>query len=117
VAHLVQTLAEPPRRFHERQVAARWRVVFRRSLPLLFCAALIAGTTALSFLHIPQDSMMLMMIFNFPPLMMLIMFGMRELPRFEIPPLPRPSPAPSWLPAAAEATASPDSRPELKRKA
>ena len=117
VKHLAQTLAEPPRRFHERQVSARWRVVFRRSLPLLVCAALIAGTTALSFAKIPQDSMMLMMIFNFPPLMMLILFGMRELPRFEIPPLPRPSTAPSWLPAAAEVAASADNRPELKRKA
>jgi len=49
--------------------------------------------------------------------MMLILFGMRELPRFEIPPLPRPSTAPSWLPAAAEVAASADNRPELKRKA
>jgi len=29
---------------------------------------------------------------------MLALFGMRELPRFEIPPLPRPSSAASWQP-------------------
>ena len=38
--------------------------------------------------------MILMMIFNAPPLLMLMLFGMREMPRFEIPSLPRPSTAP-----------------------
>jgi hypothetical protein len=107
-AHLAQTLREPPRRFHERQLKARWRVVFRRSLPLLACLALIAGTASLTLTPIPQDSMLLMMIFNFPPLLMLALFGMRELPRFEIPPLPRASRAASWL--AAEAATTPDRR-------
>jgi len=100
VVHLARTLAEPPRRFHERLVRARWAVAFRRTLPLLSCLALIAATAALTLVPIPQDSMILMMIFNFPPLLLLILFGMRELPRFEIPPLPRPSTASSWLPAA-----------------
>jgi hypothetical protein len=113
VAHLARTLAEPPRRYHERLVGARWRVVFRRTLPLLACFALIAATSALTLVHIPQDSMILMMIFNLPPLLMLILFGMRELPRFEIPPLPRPSTASSWLKAPASATTAmaPDGRP------
>ncbi len=108
VAHLARTLAEPPRAFHDRLTRARWGVVFRRLIPLLLCAALIAGTFALSFVDIPPDSMLLMMIFNFPPLLMIAVFGMRELPRFEIPPLPRPSTASSWL--AAEAATSPDRR-------
>ena len=43
VAHLARTLAEPPRRFHERLVRARWTVVFRRMTPLLLSVALIAG--------------------------------------------------------------------------
>jgi hypothetical protein len=98
VAHLARTLAEPPRRFHQRFLRARWGVVFRRIIPLLACMALIAGTVALTLADIPQDSMILMMIFNFPPLLMLALFGMRELPRFEIPPLPRPSSAASWQP-------------------
>ena len=108
VAHLARTLSESPHAFHDRLARARWGVVFRRLIPLLLCAALIAGTFALSFADIPQDSMLLMMIFNFPPLLLIVVFGMRELPRFEIPPLPRPSSASSWL--APEAATTPDCR-------
>jgi hypothetical protein len=96
VAHVAQTLAEPPRRFHDRLARARWGVAFRRTLPLLACIALIAGTAALTLVKIPQDSMLLMLIFNLPPLLLLMLFGMRELPRLEIPPLPRRSSAVSW---------------------
>jgi hypothetical protein len=103
VAHLARTLAEPPRRFHERLVRERWTVVLRRMTPLLLSVALIAGGFGLMFVDIPQGSLMQMLILNSPPLLLVMVFGMRELPRFEIPPLPRPSTAPSWLKA-------PDSR-------
>jgi len=86
-------------------------VVFRRTIPLLSCAALIAATMALTFVNIPQDSMILMMIFNIPLLLLLMLFGIRELPRFEIPPLPRPSTAPSWLPRAVAEAVTPDIQP------
>lgn len=113
VSHLERTLAEPPNRFHERLVRDRWLVVFRRTIPLLSCLLLIAGTAALTRANIPPDSMILMMIFNFPPILMLILFGMRELPRFEIPPLPRPSTSPSWLQPHADPdiATKPDVRP------
>jgi hypothetical protein len=96
VAHLARTLAEPPRRFHDRLVRERWGVVFRRMIPLLLSVALIAGALALTFVDVPQASMNLIM--NLPPLLLVMLFCMRELPRFEIPPLPRPSNAPSWFP-------------------
>ena len=98
VAHLARTLAEPPRRFHERLVRERWTVVLRRMTPLLLSVALIAGGFGLMFVDIPQGSLMQMMILNSPPILLVLVFGMRELPRFEIPPLPRPSTAPSWFP-------------------
>jgi hypothetical protein len=98
VAHLARTLAEPPRRFHERLVRERWTVVLRRMTPLLLSVALIAGGFGLMFVDIPQGSLMQMLILNSPPLLLVMVFGMRELPRFEIPPLPRPSNAPSWFP-------------------
>jgi len=98
VAHLARTLAEPPRRFHDRLRGARWTVVFRRLIPLLATFALLAGGVALSFADLPQDSLILMMTFNFPPVMLFMMFAMREIPRFEIPPFPRASNAPSWFP-------------------
>jgi hypothetical protein len=98
VAHLARTLAEPPRRFHDRLVRARWGVVFRRMIPLLASFVLIGIAVALAFADIPQDSMIVMMSLNLPPLMLVSLFCMRELPRFEIPPRPRPSNAPSWSP-------------------
>jgi hypothetical protein len=96
VAHLARTLSEPPRRFHERLTRARWGVVFRRTMPLLFCVGLIAGTLGLTLLKIPTDSMFQMLIFNLPPLLLMILFGMREVPHLEIPPLPRRSAASAW---------------------
>jgi hypothetical protein len=98
VAHLARTLAEPPRQFHDRLVRARWAVVFRRMIPLLSSVALIAAGAALTLVEIPQGSMLQMIIFNLPPLLLFVVFCMRELPRFEIPPLPRPSTAQSWFP-------------------
>ncbi|MBB4199775.1 hypothetical protein CCR94_23990 [Rhodoblastus sphagnicola] len=98
VAHLARTFAEPPRQFHDRFLRARWAVVFRRLIPLLVSVALIAGAGALTFAGIPEDSPFRFLIFNFPPVLLFMLFAMRELPRFEIPPLPRPSKAPSWFP-------------------
>jgi hypothetical protein len=98
VAHLVRTLAESPRRFHDRLVRERWAVVFRRMIPALLSVALIAAGFGLMFVDIPQGSLIQMLILNLPPLLLVIVFTLRELPRFEIPPLPRPSHAPSWFP-------------------
>jgi hypothetical protein len=97
VAHLARTLAEPPRRFHDRLVRARWAVVFRRMIPLLASVALLAGGATATYVGIPEGSPLQLLIFNFPPILLLILFSMRELPRFEIPPLPRRSYAPSWF--------------------
>jgi hypothetical protein len=37
-----------------------------------------------------------MLIFNAPPLLLGLFFCLREMPRIEIPPLPRPSAAGAW---------------------
>jgi hypothetical protein len=94
--HLAQTLAEPPARFHERLVAARWAVAFRRILPVLVCAALIAAAAAVPHLHLAETSVIRMLIFNSPPLLLMLAFCMRDLPRFEIPSLPRALRGSSW---------------------
>jgi hypothetical protein len=122
VAYLAQTLTEPPRRFHERLVRARWGVTFRRATPLLFFAALIAGAGGLTFVTIPEQSILHLMILSTPPLLLVSMFGMRETPSLEIPPLPRRSKAAAWrqLPEPPEvppppippvATILPDTKP------
>jgi hypothetical protein len=102
-AHLARTLAEAPSRFHERWAAARWGVALRRAIPVLIFLVLLAGALATSRLHIASDSGLWMVLFNAPPLLFLLIFCMRKLPRIEIPPLPRRSKAPDWRDAGAVA--------------
>jgi hypothetical protein len=96
VRHLEKTLGEAPAQFHTQRTAARWGVVLRRAAPLLICIGLIAGAAAVPRLHLAQDSGLRMLILNAPPLLMSLFFCMREVPRIEFPPLPRPLTAPAW---------------------
>jgi hypothetical protein len=95
-AHLAQTFAEPPRRYHQRWFAARWGVAFRRAIPLLTGLALVAGAFAAPSLHIPEGSPIRLLIFNAPTILIALAFCMQELPRLEIPPLPRRLTAAVW---------------------
>ena len=100
--HLARVLAGPPALFHERFGRARWGVVLWRSIPLLVSVGLIAAAAAVPILDLPEGSVFRMLIFNAPPLLMVAFFCMREMPRIEIPPLPRRSRSPAWrLPGAA----------------
>lgn len=96
VRHLARTLAEAPGRFHDRWAAARAWVFCRRFMPLLACGALIGAVAALPRVHLSQHSPLRMLIFNAPPLLMALFFCLREIPRIEIPPLPRRSKAAAW---------------------
>lgn len=96
VPHLAATFGEPPARFHERQRAARWRVTLRRAVPLLVCIALIAGAAAVPRLQLQEDAQLRMILFNAPPLLLILLFCLPELPRIEFPPLPRRIAAASW---------------------
>jgi hypothetical protein len=102
--HIAQTLAEPPRRFHERLAAARWAVVLRRVSPVLVCLGLIGAAACVPYLHLAENSGLRMLIFNSPPLLMMLFFCMREIPRIELPPLPRASAADRWRSATADGT-------------
>jgi hypothetical protein len=99
--HLARTLAEPPARFHQRLRAARWGVVFRRAIPLLSFLLLFAGALAVPYIELAQESAIRMLIFNSPPLLMAIAFCLQELPRFEIPPMPR-VPGTAWRSASLD---------------
>jgi hypothetical protein len=96
IAHVARTLAETPQRFHERLVAARWRVVLRRAIPLMLSLLLIAGALATSSLHIAEDSQLRMLVLNAPPVLLVLFFCMREIPSIEIPPVPRRLKAADW---------------------
>lgn len=87
--HLAGVLAAPPSVYHERHRAARWVVSLRRALPLLGCIGLIAAAAAVPSLHLAQNSGLRMLIFNAPPLLMMLFFCLREIPRIELPRIPR----------------------------
>lgn len=94
--HLAQTLAEPPLRFHQRLLRRRWGVTLRRAVPALVCITLIACAAAVPQLELAQNSVFRMIIFNAPPLLMVLFFSLREMPQIEIPPLPRAPRQASW---------------------
>jgi hypothetical protein len=97
VQHLARTLAEPPPQFHDRLWRARWRVAGRRAVPALVSLLLIGAAALVSKLHFSEESLLLMLSINLPPAMLLLFFfGAREIPRIEIPPLPRRLPPNAW---------------------
>ncbi len=100
VQHLARTFAAPPQQFHRAQRGARWAVALRRAVPLLVSLGLIAGAVALPRLGIGKDSKLLLALLNAPPLLLILFFSLREMPRIGIPPIPRPLPATAWRPAA-----------------
>ena len=95
-AHLAATLAESPHQFHTSHRAARWVFALRRAVPLAVCVGLIGGALAVPMLDLPTDSVWRMLIFNAPPLLLVAFFALREMPRFEVPPLPRPLARDVW---------------------
>ncbi|MFB1486783.1 MULTISPECIES: hypothetical protein [unclassified Thiocapsa] len=104
VEHLAETLRESPAHYHERLVAARWHVAFRRALPLLIGLGLIFGAPAIQFLELSEESLIRMLIFHSPPLLMVLFFTMKEMPRIEIPPFPKPLNTSAWREAPSSPT-------------
>lgn len=95
-AHIARTLAEPPRRFHERFLGARWGVVLRRGIPVLTLVMLGLGLWVLSRFAVGRETGAWVLLIHVPTVMLAISFRMQEMAQFEIPPLPRPLSAASW---------------------
>ena len=110
IEHLARTLAEPPARFHERLSRQRWGVTLRRAFPALMGVALLLGAAAVPKIDLAEDSVLRMLIFHAPPLLLVVFFCLREMPRIEIPPRPRAATAPSWR-ASASASANAGANP------
>jgi hypothetical protein len=102
VEHLAGTLAASPRDFHERHRGARWRVAYQRSVPMLLLLGMMAATPGIRWLDMADNSILRMLIFHMPPFMLVGFFLMREMPRFEIPPLPRPLVQRHWVERVAD---------------
>jgi hypothetical protein len=109
-AHLAQTLAEPPSRYHLRHRRARWAVVGWRALPLALGVAVCVTAWQVQVRDIASESALKVIANIAPPLMLLTFFAMPELPRVEIPPLPRARRAGSWW-DSSPAAAPPQPRP------
>jgi hypothetical protein len=97
IVHLADTLSKPPADFHPRHRGARWRVALRRGTPLLVALGMIAATPAVSLLPMGEGSILRMLIFHAPPLMLAGFFLFSELPRIEIPPFPRRLKQACWI--------------------
>ncbi len=86
--HLARTLAEPPARFHERFLWARWGVVFRRLIPTLMAILLIGGALMLPRFTGTDNSGLWMALHYVPIGLIALSLSLQEFARFEIPPLP-----------------------------
>ena len=98
-AHLVQVLGQSPAQFHNQRWLARWGVVLRRGIPSLTAASLLGGALLLPRMELGVVPKAWVLLHYLPIGLLALSFGLQELPRFEIPPLPRRSKAPGWYPA------------------
>jgi hypothetical protein len=97
VTHLARTLRSHPGDFHSQWQAARWRVTFQRAIPMLTGLALLAVTPLVQLLSLDNASLARMFIFHAPPMLLMGIFMMRELPVIEIPPVPRRLIGGDWI--------------------
>lgn len=93
--HLSRTLAEPPSRYHERNLKARYGVVLRRAIPLLTPIVLVITVLSLPRFDV-EASPLWWLMYHVPTVLIALSFLLQELPQFEIPPWPRPRREPSW---------------------
>jgi hypothetical protein len=94
--HLATTFSAAPRDFHEKHEKSRWRVTLRRAIPLLGSVLLIGVGAACTRLDISNDATLRVLLMSSPPVLMILFFSLREVPRLEFPPLPNAANAGRW---------------------
>lgn len=94
--HLAQTLAAPPAAYSTRLRGARWAVFFRRGIPTFTALALVAAVLLSAALGFQPSTLQSVLLYHLPTLVVAVSFALQELPRFEIPPWPRPLRADAW---------------------
>jgi hypothetical protein len=98
--HLQRTLSEPPERFHQRHLTARWRVGLSRAGPLMLGVLLVAAAFAVRGRGGAGESALAALANLAPPLLMALFFMRREMPRIELPHWPRAPALSAWQPWA-----------------
>jgi hypothetical protein len=94
--HLASTFSRHATEFHEDHRRSRWRVTLRRLGPLAAAVALILVGAACTRLDISSDATLRVLLMSSPPVLMILFFSLREVPRLELPPLPRATNAGRW---------------------
>ena len=112
--HLALTLDEPPARFHERHLTARWWAAFRRAIPLLTPVSLVIAVLVSPRIDVGETPGLWLMLYHVPTVLIALSFTLQELPQFEIPPLPRRSRASAWREPAGAGTPVPASVVDLR---
>ncbi|APW45736.1 hypothetical protein [Rhodoferax antarcticus] len=95
--HLAQTLAAPPSHFHDQHLAARWRVVFRRAIPILTPIFLLITLLLMPKLTLDGRPGLWTLVYQLPTVLIAISFMTQDLARFEMPRWPHRASAVSWL--------------------
>ena len=95
-AHLARTLAEPPACYHERLRPQRWQVFLRRGIPTLTALSLFGAVGLFSLFWDDVPMRVWVAMYHVPTVIVAISFLLQELPRFEIPPWPRPLRGERW---------------------
>lgn len=104
VEHLAMTLSQPPAGFHARFPVARWFCFARRTTAILVVLGVMALGPAILYMDLPQESMLRMLAFNAPPLLLFAAFVIRELPIMRPPRIPSPPPESAWVPTTLDQT-------------
>jgi hypothetical protein len=95
--HLATTLAAPPAEYHARLRRARWGVFVRRGIPTFTAVGLTAAALGLALLRLDLSMAQWIALYHVPTVIVALSFTLQELPRFEIPPWPRPLPQRTWF--------------------
>jgi hypothetical protein len=98
LAHLAEVLAAPPAQYHQRFRARRWRIGLLRGGPLSVGVAVVAVAFSVRGTGGQAEAMLGALANLVPPLLMALFFMRREMPRIELPRVPRSPPASSWQP-------------------
>lgn len=104
--HLAQALAEPPGRFHERHLRARWWAALRRAIPILTPVGLIITVLLFPRIDFGEKPGLWVMLYHLPTALVALSFCLQELPEFVIPPLPRRSESSTWRKPVKDAVGS-----------
>jgi hypothetical protein len=76
--------------------SARYRVWFRRAIPLLTLLALLGVVLSMAHYGLGRQSGLWILFFRLPTALIALSFCLQELPQYEIPPWPRRARATPW---------------------